>query len=147
MFSESRTSASSFLSLRTIHFNRKTVQEWLLKKLQFQNWKSETVHRKFIIPSCKNTPAASYNHALCRDDIEIFIDQDPEIRKTGQCTKSTSCWIIGNTYFYGRICAIVSPVKNAQSCWAVESARLINHKNRFLDRMLQVYTWGKISAT
>lgn len=61
--------------------------------------------------------------------LEIFMEQDPEIRKAGQCTESTSRRIIGNTrkylFLHGRI-AISSPLKNVESCRVVRSTRLIN---------------------
>lgn len=31
---------------------------------------------------------------------KIFIEQNPEIRKTGQCTENTFCRIIGNMHKY-----------------------------------------------
>jgi len=68
--------------------------------------------------------------------LEIFIEQDPEIRKAGRCTESTSCRIIGNTRKYvdvsmGRSRETSSSLKNIQSQVSVQSKARRLFLNRF----------------
>lgn len=87
----------------------------------------------------------SYNHTLCARVLEIFIEQNPEIRKAGQCTENTSCRIIGNTRKYVFPSEdLFSSQKHTRSCWVIESPQFVHRNRSFFSRMFQEYVWENI---